>query len=364
MASIIILLNLSPIGFHMYSHMHQRNWGIMVYGKLHLHSSFMCIILCHYVQVNLENPLVYLDWEDYATLPVGMQHAQAVVVGNKVYVGGGMTTGSEGDTNIYVFDHTIERPPVTSIPTPGPTRWSTLATFDSQLVLAGGTIDSVKATNELWALRDDGYTWEQPFPPMPQACWGASAVSSGDHLLIAGGVGSDHPLTTLDTVQIYSASSKMWVLSKPLPKCCYFMKSTLLDGDWYLAGGRWQYRKIFHASLESLIETSRKKEIWKSLPDTSRRCCSISACHGQLIAVGGVIYSGPSREIQIYSTKKRSWIDVEHLPHHCDSTCTIVLPMEKIPTRPPDILLIGGNTHSEYQCHEFSNRVTKASTNG
>ena len=311
---------------------------------------------------NLENPLVYLEWEEnYATLPVGMQHAQAVVVGNKVYVGGGMTTGSEGDTNIYVFDHTIERPEVTPIPTPGPTRWSTLATFHSQLVLVGGTIDSVNATDKIWALRDDGCirTWEQPFPPMPQACWGASAVSSGDHLLIAGGVGSDHPLTPLDSVQIYSASSKKWVLSKPLPKCCYFMKSTLLDGDWYLGGGRWQYSKIFHASLESLIETSdiRKNEIWESLPDLSRRrCSSISVCHGQLIAVGGMIHSC---DIHAYSAEKKDWIEVEHLPRVCDSTCAIVLP-----TREFQILLIGGNTLLEYQHHNFSKQVTKAKTNG
>ena len=314
----------------------------------------------HCMQVNLENPLVYLEWEHYTTLPVGMQHAQGVIVGNKVYVGGGMTTDTKGDTNIYVFDHTIERPTVTSIPTPGPTRWSTLASFHSQLVLAGGTIDSVKATNELWALRDDGCTWEQPFPPMPQACWGATAVSSGDHLLVAGGVGSDHPLTPLDTVQIYNAKSKWWVPSKPIPKCCYFMKSTLLDGDWYLAGGRWQYSKIFHASLESLIEISdtRKKEIWRSLPELlRRRCFSISVCHGQLMAVGGVTNAGPTREIQVYSSKKQSWIEVEYMPRHSDSTCTIVLPTE-------EMLLIGGNILSEHQQHDFSASVTKASTNG
>ena len=312
------------------------------------------------VQVNLENPLVYLDWEDYATLPVGMQHAQAVVVGNKVYMGGGMTTDAKDDTNIYVFDHTIERPPVTSIPTPGPTRWSTLATFHSQLVLAGGTIDSVNATDKLWALRDDGCTWDQPFPPMLQACWGASAVSSGDHLLIAGGVGSDHPLTPLDTIQIYNASSTQWVLSIPLPRTCYFMKSALLDGNWYLAGGRWQYSKVFHASLESLIETSdkRKKGIWKSLPELfRRRCCSISACHGQLMAVGGVTNSGPTREIQVYSTKKRSWVEVEYMPHACDSTCTVILPTK-------EILLIGGSTVSEHQHHDFSCHVQKANTKG
>ena len=42
--------------------------------------------------MDLLNPLVSIEWNDYTTLPTGMQHAHA---GDKVYIGGGMTTDPE-----------------------------------------------------------------------------------------------------------------------------------------------------------------------------------------------------------------------------------------------------------------------------
>ena len=298
--------------------------------------------------MNLENPLVSLEWSDYTTLPIGMQHVQAVVVGDKVYVGGGMTTDPKADTNIYVFDHTIESPRVTSIPTPGPTRWSTLATIHSRLVLAGGAKPH-NATNELWALNDDGCTWDsQAFPTMPKSCWGASAVSTGDYLILAGGV-ELHATKPLDTVQIYNAKSKLWGLAESLPTSCYFMKNTLLEGNWYLGGGRWQFGEVVYAELDALIQSvaadqrrpsEREDLVWKKLPEPelSGRCSSICAHRDQLLTIGGTeLSTGPTRKIRMYSTVEKSWKMVGKMPKAYDSACTIVLPNAK------DILLIGGN---------------------
>ena len=267
-----------------------------------------------------------------------------------------MTLNTKAETNIFVFDHTIESPVVTPIPTPGSTRWSMLATINSRLVLAGGARDRTNTTNELWALQDDGNTWDQPFPPMPQACWGAAALSSQDYLILAGGVEND-PSTPLKTVQIYNVNSRQWALAQPLPMSCYFMKGVLHNGDWYLAGGRYQYNKIFHASIESLIAMSeaRKENIWKTLPDDlQRRCRSISVCLDQLIAVGGSLYGNPTHEVQKYSFNKQRWIDVGLLDQSCDSACTVILPSK-------DILLIGGNITVR---HDFTNCVSKTSIKG
>ena len=273
-----------------------------------------------------------------------------------------MTSDPEMETNIYVFDHTIESPTVTPIPTPGPTRWSTLTTINSRLVLAGGARDRMNATDELWALQDDGGAWDQPFPPLLQACWGAAALSTSDHLILAGGVEND-PSTPLKTMQIYNVNSRKWALAQPqyaLPKSYYFMKGVLHNGDWYLAGGRWQYETIFYTSLESLITMSggRKENIWKTLPNLSRRqlCCScISVYLDQLIAVGGTTITSPTDEIQKYSFNKRQWVDAGRLYQPCDSACTVILPSK-------EILLIGGNVKGT--CHKFSDCVSKTSIKG
>ena len=280
-----------------------------------------------------------------------------------------MSNKPEMDTFFYVFDYTVESPDedhVTSIKTPGPTRWTTLGKIHSRLVLAGGATDRTNATNELWALNDDGKTWDQPFPPMPQVCWGATALSisgeSGDYFIIAGGV-ENNSIYRLNTVQVYNVDSKQWALAQPLPMSCYFMKGVLHNGDWYLAGGRWQYKKIFYASVESLIAMSegRRKNIsgWKMLTDLSQCCSSISVYQNQLIAFGGAmsIFMGPNREIQVYSPGKQLWIKVGCLPmpSGCDSIATTPIPTMD---GKEELLLVGGNRGDHNS--SFSNIVTKA----
>ena len=295
-----------------------------------------------------------------------MQHAHAVLVGDKVYIGGGMTTYPEMETNIYFFDYKKEKPAVTPISTPGPTRWSTLATIHSKLVLAGGAIHDTSATNKVWVLRDDGSDWDQSLPPMRQACWGASAVTSGDYLTLAGGAEGveSHPTQPLDTVQIYDASSEQWAFAEPLPKSCYFMKSVFYDDEWYLAGGRMQDHDVFHTSLsptspDSLIASLKGGEdrAWNNLPELSQVCSSLSVCRGQLLAVGGQKNTFPIREIQAYSAKKRAWITVELMPDSRETAYTIHLPTE-------EILLIGGNTTDLSKYHIYSPKITKGTIKG
>ena len=207
-----------------------------------------------------------------------MQHAHIVRIGNNAFIGGGMSNKPEMDTFFYVFDYTVESPDedhVTSIKTPGPTRWTTLGKIHSWLVLAG----------------------------------------------------------------------------------------VLHNGDWYLAGGRWQYKKIFYASVESLIAMSegRRKNIsgWKMLTDLSQCCSSISVYQNQLIAFGGAIsiFMGPNREIQVYSPGKQLWIKVGCLPmpSGCDSIATTPIPTMD---GKEELLLVGGNRGDHNS--SFSNIVTKA----
>ena len=40
-----------------------------------------------FLQVNLLHPLALLKWSEYSKIPVDVYNAQAVVLGNKVYIG-------------------------------------------------------------------------------------------------------------------------------------------------------------------------------------------------------------------------------------------------------------------------------------
>ena len=292
-----------------------------------------------------------------SVLPDGMQHAQAALVGGKVYIGGGVTTNPEYETKIFVFDLKTET--VSELETPGPTHWSTLANFGEKLVLIGGKLTTTnKATNKLWILWDNG-TW-LPFSEMKQACWGASAVSKGHHLIVAGGV-EDHPKYPLQFIQIYNNSTSEWTIMKSLPVGCYFLKTALHDNDtWYLGGGRWQNREVFYTSLESLISSASVGHsvgsVWRKLPTMSARTFSLAVLEGQLLAVGGVVQAGggPTRGIWIFD--QCSWILVDSFPVPCDSTCSVSVSSNK------EVLFFGGNV--EFFDKKFSKDIYKAKIRG
>ena len=76
---------------------------------------------------------------------MGMYNAQAVVLGNKVYIGGGiMDPGSS--SRLLVYDYTKESWEILNTPV----QWYAFTTYHSQLVLVGGMgPDTLEATNQL-----------------------------------------------------------------------------------------------------------------------------------------------------------------------------------------------------------------------
>ena len=313
------------------------------------------------MQIDLCNPLVSLKWQKVdSVLPDGIQHAQAAVLDDKVYIGGGITTNPENETKIFVFNHKTEVE-MRTLKTPETTRWSALATFCGKLVLIGGCLPNKKATKQLWVLQDDddNSPWNQPIDPMNTPCWGASAVNRGEHLIVAGGV-EDHPKDPLNFVQVYNVRSGEWTFAKPLPQPAYFLKTTLYKDTWYLGGGRWQDREVFCASLKCLIlsaSANHSDSVWRKLPTMSARCSSLAVLEDQLLAVGGIVQAGgPTREIRMYDNRSYSWLLVNSFPVPCDSICSVILGSYK------KLLFFGGNL--EFFDSKFSEDIYEAEIKG
>ena len=268
-----------------------------------------------------------------------MYNAQAVVLGNKVYIGGGiMDPGSP--SRLLVYDYTKESWEILNTPV----QWYALTTYHSQLVLVGGVDpDTLEATNQLWVL-DEQYRWTQPLPPMTIKRYQASTVILGDYLIVAGGCGGSDD-SHLDTVEVYDGHQ--WMMAQSLPRACSCMKTTLYDGNWYLASGIGQGSEVYHVSLTSLIPTIHFKEakhckqtsVWKQLPDAPLMQFTPAVLRKQLITVGG------GSAIHAYSPNTKSWVHVGDLPIACDATCTLVLPTGE--------LLVVGEDESGLSSHSF-----------
>ena len=242
-----------------------------------------------------------------------------------MYIGGGTTLENlKDEASLYIYTPTTDTWDLMDTPV----SLFALTTYRSQLVLVGG-IEYVgerpgPLTNKLWTLSEYDH-WQETLPPMKRKRYGASAVSYRDHLLVVGGE---------SMLEIYN--SRYWVETRcSLSRQCWDMKSTILNGYWYLMGGYEQEEEVCYASLDSLIqasEISQPLSVWKKLPDVPYELCSSAVLGDRLIAVGGLpLTSG----IYAYSPLTHSWMHVGELPAMVSNTCTVNLPTG-------ELMVIGG----------------------
>ena len=254
-----------------------------------------------------------------------MCDAEAVVLNNKVYVGGGFTGNDTTAANIYTYDPSTD----TWERLQSPTRCSALTTYHNKLLLVGGEETSTGlATNQLWVFEEGEHTWTQPLPPMPTRRKDASAVSYQDYLIVAGG----YNYGLLNTVEVFDGHQ--WVTADPLPKRCCSMKSTSHDGHYYLMGGHFQDTSVFYTSLQSLVEKATQHpptspsntdqpSVWKTLTDIPHQHSSTTIFGGGLVAAGG----WPRQSsLHLYLPLTQSWLPAGKMPLGVHMTCTVTLP--------------------------------------
>ncbi len=324
--------------------MFQRYTHYVAYFSATFPVCLWCVSPCPQVTI-LHPGGVSLEWTQCADLPVGMYDVQAVQLRTKVYVQG--FTDSLLDYNIYTY----EVPTGVWVSMKSPTGRSALTIYRSQLVLVGGKEPTTRrTTNQLWVLPDE-QTWTQPLPPMPTARDSASAISSGDHLVVAGG--EDQGFSELNLVEVYDGLQ--WMRADPLPVACSGIQSTYHSGMWYLVGGIGQSASVFYTSLHALIEKatqqpphsphSEQQSVWKTLPGVPYECSSTTTLGGALLAVGGMDSKGEETSpVHMYSPLTRSWLHVGDMPEAGDSTCSITLTTG-------EVMVIGGWTESGKSPH-------------
>ena len=281
-----------------------------------------------------------------------MHDAQAVWLGDKLYVGGGLTSGNNIRDAARLYIHAPTTDTWSHVDTV--VYYFALVIYHSQLVLVGGRelvgeylIDG-PVTNKLWTLTEYNQ-WRETLPPMTTKCHRASAVELADNIFVAGG--EDDKGRNVGIVEVYNGHH--WAEAQCLPKPCCVMKSTVLNGHWYLMGGRGKGEEVYYASLDSLAASCRPSEkplpsVWKRLPDVPHVHSSTAVFGNRLIAVGGGVYPSSS-SIHAYSPHTKSWVHVGDMPVQLHSTCTAVLPTG-------DLMVIGGwsKTSIELCVHKAS----------
>ena len=276
-------------------------------------------------------------------MPVGMRDAQAVVLRDKVYLGGG--DGPEGPSSkLLIYDFSKDSWDMLDTPT----QQYSLAVYRSQLVLVGGVDPFHNVVSKSWWSLDEKLRWTERFPSVPMERFRASVVSDGNHLIVAGG-DKGGVFGRLDVVDVYDGQE--WRRVHSLPRTCSRMKSVVHEGFWYLAGGVGQDHKVFYTSLESLIASTHSAAVgddpvWKTLPDAPFQYSTPVIFGKQLTTVGGSYTSA----IYVYHPIK-SWVHVGDLPVAFSFVCSLVLPTTG------ELVMVGGRSRREISSHVFRTKI-------
>ena len=254
---------------------------------------------------------------------------QSVVLGNKVYIGGGTAHSDRDACTVMVYD--IQRDTYSTLPQYN-VGYFAMTAFNDQLVLAGGMdLASGNPTNQIAVLQSD--KWTRPYPPMTIARYRSTAVSFNNHIIVAGGIDDQH--RRISSVEVLDVTSNRWCKADPLPLGRALMKSVVVGDMCYIMGGLDHINnrtKVVHrVNLRELTEkavsmatsqvTPKPISLWQTEDDTPLFQSAPLVLKQSMLAVGGLDDRlDASTSIHLYQSGTRRWVKVGDLPtarSHC-----------------------------------------------
>ena len=279
-------------------------------------------------------------------MPVKMTRPQAVVMGEKVYMGGG---DAENDEDHQVFQYDPSRDKWSRLP-PLQVIFFAMAQFMGHLITVGGVMQAGVITGKVYRFIEESQKWEKFLKPMPTARFWLSVATTQSAIVTSGGVTNvrDGKAVPCATVEVYSSETSQWYTADPLPLPCSAMTSVTITDIWHLLGGfdaRNAIPTVLYAPLTSLIQkatspthqSASHTSVWKTLPDTPLVRSAAASLSGGFLAVGG-----RRKEIGVFPAVftfppfTNSWIRITgNLPEPCYACTAVQLSSNRL-------LVVGG----------------------
>lgn len=293
----------------------------------------------------IEIPLK-LKWRKMKDLPFTMwYYPQAVAIGEKVFMGGGRASSPLEREILMIYHVQLDKWDTL----PCGIMWSALAVWKNQLLLVGGR--DVRTNKRIKTLKvldetQDSQGWSFPFPSMPDARDGATAIVHDDRWVVVVGGYCDVEDSEVPRVEILDTSLKQWHTSAPLPQPCGLISAAVVGNMLMLLGGFSGHRsscRVLSADLDDLISfhshstCTAMQSPWKPIPNAPSSFSTALSLKGALLAVGGreVTQHCEMKSIHLYQPHTKSWIKVGELPtERWQCACTVL---------PTGELFIAGN---------------------
>ena len=192
-------------------------------------------------------------------------------------------------------------------------------------------------TNKLLSL--PGY--EEIFPAMPTKRRDTTAVTSKEHLIVAGGaIGlSDE----LNTVEVMDTKCLVWSTVASLPHPYTGASMTTCGDQLYMLGGvddNNMTKSVLTCSLTKLLRSSPlSSSIWHRVADAPAYYSTCAAVNGELLIVGGGDESfKPLSAIHKYNPTFNSWDLTSIMPTARWISLVAILPTN-------EMMVVGGCRH-------------------
>ena len=204
-------------------------------------------------------------------------------------------------------------------------------------------------TNVVFTYDERSQKWKQTIPPMPTARHFSSVLSFQSALIVAGGYMS----TFSNAVEIFKPDTSQWYRAGPLPTACCDISLVAIGNTCYVLGGDGgdsYLNQALYASVDNLLcnavpanqtthsGSSDTQSAWKTLPNTPTYRPAAAVLAGNLLAIGGDETSkggADMKKVYVYSPSTNSWIYISDLPAPRSTTAAAVLSLT-------EVLVIGG----------------------
>jgi len=250
-----------------------------------------------------------------------MRAAQAVVMGEKVYVGGGDTEKS--DEKFHVFQYSTFRNEWSRLP-PHNACLVAMTQFAGNLITVGGVTQVGTSTGKVYHFKEESQEWEEFLKPMPTARFFLSVATTQSAIIASGGTTGirDRKAVVCATVEVYSTEASQWYTADSLPAPYAYLTSITIADTCYLLGGCDLNCKhvatVLYASLTSLIQkatspthqSASHTSVWKTLPDTPLMRSAAASLSGNLLAVGGHDTKTSFPAINVFFPLTNSWVRI------------------------------------------------------
>ena len=276
---------------------------------------------------------VRLSWRDGGKAPSEMIRGAAVVDGNAAYF-------MNFDGEVCSYNVSSKK---WSILPKCPYRNSSLAVINGQVTTIGGCKglgNKDTYTNKLLCL--PGY--KEIFPAMPTKRRDTTAVTSKEHLIVAGGAIGVLDVDMLNTIEVMDTKSLVWSTVASLPHPYSEASGTICGDQLYMLGGwddQGKTKSVLTCSLTELLQSSSSSSsssIWHRVADAPAYLSTCAAVNGELLAVGGCDKDDkPSSAIHKYNPTTNSWDLISNMPTARRHSLVVVLPSN-------EMMVVGGNT--------------------